>query len=277
MSLAFSTGLFVSRFLGIFMNRYQRLGMALIVLGSGIDGAMAADMPVKAPPMMPEPVSTWTGFYVGGNAGYGWDTIKSSEVSGTGAFPVGTVFSTENGSGWLAGAQVGYNMQVAPNFVVGVEAEYSWADISGSETTVSTVPRLLGFTSTSTTKLRDFALGTARIGYATPSYLLYLKGGVAYGESTGSGIATNANGTLFETSNHFSSRTGAVVGVGAEWMFAPNWSARIEYDHIFFDSRLVAISGTVDTSISSSGNNVDMVRAGVNYHFNWGMPVVAKY
>ena len=238
---------------------------------------MAADLPMKAAPMMPAPVSTWTGFYVGGNAGYGWDSIKASEFSGTNAFPVGTVFSKENGSGWLAGVQAGYNFQVTPNFVVGLEAEYSWADISGTETTISTVPRFLGFTSASTTKLQDFALGTARIGYAANSYLLYLKGGVAYGETSGSGIATNANGTLFETSTHFSSRVGAVVGVGAEWMFAPNWSAKIEYDHIFFDVRQVAIAGTVDTSISSSGSNVDIVRAGVNYHFNWGMPVVAKY
>lgn len=259
------------------MKKFAGLVFASVISISAIVTAMAADLPMKAPPMMPEPFNTWTGFYVGGNAGYGWDSIKASEFSGTGAFPVGTVFNTDNGSGWTAGVQIGYNWQLAPNFVFGLEGEYSWANISGTETTISTVPRFLGFASASTTNLRDFALGTARIGYAAGSYLLYAKGGVAYGESNGSGIATNANGTLFETSTHFSSRGGGVVGVGGEWMFAPGWSAKIEYDHIFFDVKQVAITGTVDTSVSSSGSNVDLIRAGVNYHFNWGGPLLAKY
>jgi len=64
---------------------------------------------------------------------------------------------------------------------------------------------------------------------------------------------------------------------GTEWGFAPGWSARIEYDHIFFDSRPVLISGTVNLTNTSSGSNVDLVRAGVNYRFNWGAPLVAKY
>jgi outer membrane immunogenic protein len=238
----------------------------------------AADLPMKAPAYVPPPVYDWNGFYIGGNAGWGWDTVKATEIApGTGAFPVGTVFTPRNGNGWLGGVQGGYNWQVAPNFVFGLEGEYSWSDISGSSTTVSTAPRFVGFTSTTTSNTKDFALGTFRLGYAMDNWLFYGKAGFAWGQFSGSGIATNPNGTLFQTTTFGGSRAGGVVGIGTEWGFAPGWSARIEYDHIFFDSRPVLIVGTVDLSNSSSGNNVDIVRAGVNYRFNWGAPLVAHY
>jgi len=260
------------------MNRYIGLAFASAVSIGALGSAMAADLPMKAPPIM-APVDYWSGFYIGGNGGYGWDKVKSTELApGTNAFPTGTVFNTSNGTGWTAGVQAGYNWLLAPHFLFGVEGEYSWANINGSDTTVSTVPRLLGFTSYSTSNLKDFALGTARVGYVEANWLFYAKAGAAWGEANGTGIATAANGTLFETSTHFVSRSGYVVGVGGEWSFAPNWSARIEYDHIFFDARTVSITGTVDTSFSSSGSNVDLVRAGINYRFNWGgAPLVAKY
>ena len=68
-----------------------------------------------------------------------------------------------------------------------------------------------------------------------------------------------------------------------EWGFASNWSARIEYDHIFFDSRTIqsnnfSTAGVLTNSYISSGVNVDIVRAGLNYRFNWGAaPLLAKY
>jgi outer membrane immunogenic protein len=238
----------------------------------------AADLPMKAPAYVPQPVYDWTGFYIGGNAGWGWSTSKSTEIApGSGAYPVGTVFTPRNSNGWLGGVQAGYNYQVARNFVVGLEAEYTWADITGTSVTVSTVPRFAGFTAISSSKLTDFALGTARLGYAADNWLFYVKGGVAWGQFNGSGVANNANGTLFETSTFGGNSAGWVVGIGTEWGFAPGWSARIEYDHIAFDPRPVLINGTVNLSNTSSASNVDLVRAGINYRFNWGTPVMAKY
>jgi outer membrane immunogenic protein len=257
---------------------------SIVSLGS-LGAAMAADLPVKAPAMpMPEPIYNWTGFYIGGSAGGGWDDVKSLELPpGTNAFPAGTVFPTAHGSGWLAGVHAGYNYQLAPNFVVGIEGEYLWADITDTSTSVSTVPRLLGFTSTSNTKFQDLTLATGRLGYAVNNWLLYGKAGVAWGDSTSSGTSTFASGVLEGTDNHFASHTGWVVGVGAEWGFAPNWSAKIEYDHIAFDSRTIQVNsvttaGVASTSFISAGTNIDMVRAGVSYRFNWGgAPLVAKY
>jgi outer membrane immunogenic protein len=104
------------------------------------------------------------------------------------------------------------------------------------------------------------------------------------GERGGStSVATLANGTVDNTSavaNFW--RTGFVVGVGVEWGFAPNWSAKLEYDHLDFGSTNVqnlALTGATAGTVSNDRSTVttDIVKAGVNYHFNWGMPVVAKY
>jgi outer membrane immunogenic protein len=260
------------------MKRYLGWAFASVISIGGFGNAMAADMPLKAAPMMAPPVYSWTGFYIGGNGGGGWDTFKASEIApGSAAFPGGTVFSSVHGTGWLAGVQAGYNYQLAPNFVVGLEGEYSWADIKGTATTASIPLAFLGIASTTTEKLKDFALFTGRIGYASNNWLFYVKGGPAWADSNTSTVSTTA-GVPTTTLSSGSSHTGWVVGIGAEWGFAPNWSAKLEYDHIGLDSRTVAvISPTLPTTFTSSGQNIDIVRAGVNYRFNWGMPVVAKY
>ena len=73
-------------------------------------------------------------------------------------------------------------------------------------------------------------------------------------------------------------RDGWVAGGGVEKMFAPNWSVKIEYLHFDFGSHTNYVPTTI-----GGGNSVfvlergDLVRAGVNYHFNWTTPVVAKY
>ena len=249
---------------GSLMFKRFLLASAALVLWSA--PGFAADLPMKAPEYVPPPVYDWTGFYIGGNAGWGWETVKSTEIApGSGAFPIGTAFTPRHTNGWLGGVQGGYNWQVAPNFVFGLEGEYTWSDLTGTSVTISTVPRFVGFTSTSTSKLKDFALGTFRLGYAAGNWLFYGKAGVAWGQFNGSSIATNPNGSLFETTTFGGNTAGGVVGIGTEWGFAPGWSARIEYDHIFFDSRPVLISGTVNLTNTSSGSNVDLVRAGVNY------------
>ena len=242
--------------------------------------AMAADMApaYKAAPMAPIAVYNWTGFYIGGHIGGGWADQNSVELDpGTGAFPTGTVFTGKNLSGFLGGVQGGYNWQFS-NIVLGVEGEYTWADVSGSATTVSTVPRLLGFSAISSAKLQDIALVTGRLGYAANNWLFYFKGGGAWGQGKSFSINNNPNGTLFDTTSSSTDRSGWVVGVGAEWGFAPNWSAKIEYDYIDFGSANVTLNSSLATqSFVSSSETVNIVKAGVNYRFNWGGPAVANY
>src|SRR5262249_51067999 len=139
--------------------------------------AMAADLPVKAPAMIAAPAFSWTGFYIGAHVGYGWGTIESTNVNGNAPFPPGSSHSTDV-NGILGGVQAGYNYQFAPNWVAGLEGEFSWSGIDGNSTEASVVP---GFTTTRLDSGHDkvnwLATATGRLGYAAGNWLWYVKGG----------------------------------------------------------------------------------------------------
>ena len=263
---------------------FKKLLLSTAALATISTAALAADLPARTytkAPVMPEiAVYNWTGFYFGGHIGGGWGDNAVTELApGTGAFPVGTVFDTNHLSGFLGGVQGGYNYQIS-NLVIGVEGEYSWEGLSGTSTTISTAPRFVGLSSVSTSHATDLALVTGRLGYAANNWLFYVKGGGAWGQGHSDGNVFLANGTLFETTSSGTvDRSGWVVGLGVEWGFAPNWSAKIESDHIDFGSSNVVVSTSlVTTSNVSSSERFDIVKGGVNYHFNWGgPPVAARY
>ena len=263
------------------MRKLLLAGAALALFAAA--PALAADLPAqavpaKAPVYIPPPVYNWNGFYVGGHVGGGWSSQQATELApGVAAFPTGTIFNKNNMSGFLGGVQGGFNWQVS-NVVFGIEGEYSWANVNGSVTTQSVVPASPGFTSNVTAKDKDYALATGRIGYAADNWLFFAKGGGAWGQTNSTGTGLLANGTVFETNTANSNRSGWVVGAGVEWGFAPNWSAKIEYNHIDFGSSTVTVLGTATGASSISvSNTVEVVKGGVNYRFNWGSPVVAKY
>jgi hypothetical protein len=106
----------------------RTLGCSAILLSSGIAIATAADQPPPFPPpaYVPAPqVFSWTGFYIGGNAGYGW-----AKASGTLTTATGTESFTASASGFLGGGQAGYNWQVGPA-VFGAEADFQGTTASG--------------------------------------------------------------------------------------------------------------------------------------------------
>ena len=103
-----------------------------------------------------------------------------------------------------------------------------------------------------------------------------MKGGGAWTNDKYA-VSTAATGALRESGS--ASRDGWTVGAGLEYMFAPNWSAKVEYDYYDFGNKstlLVSPAGVAGDTINSK-LTVNTVKAGVNYHFNWGGPVVAKY
>src|SRR5690242_6374042 len=89
--------------------------------------AAAADLPVKARPYVSAPAFSWTGIYVGANIGYAW-----GRTTGTAALAAPAVGQFDI-NGWQAGGQIGGNYQIQ-NWVLGIEADYQWADIDGSAT-----------------------------------------------------------------------------------------------------------------------------------------------
>lgn len=160
--------------------------LAATALGLGlIQSASAADLPVKAPPpMVAAPFISWTGFYLGGHVGSGWGTTEASLDSltvagvpallGTGSFPL----ASAGRNGFIGGVQAGYNWQVAPYLVVGVEGDFSWSDIKG---TAPCGPSFGGggviFCHAKDNWIGDI---TGRIGVTVDHALLYLKGGWAW-------------------------------------------------------------------------------------------------
>jgi outer membrane immunogenic protein len=285
--------------------------------------ATAADLPRKAPPPMvapPPPLWNWTGLYVGGHLGAGWSRQEFGNQhcdgegcifdNGTGA----TVLGSHNGLGPLGGFQVGYNWQFANSpIVLGVEGTFSFADLkgehskafsaafaSGSNGDTSTL-RQINFNDTFSSKVKDIATITARLGLASGAQdrtLWYIKGGGAYAK-TNYELTANASNAFItidapDLTPNFTqaenavaaltgqrSRWGWTVGTGIEWGLWENWSAKIEYDYLNFGNHDVALNGQACFSGSfGSGcdpasatvnvkEQVHMIVIGLNYRFNW--------
>ena len=244
------------------------------------------------------PPPLWTGFYVGLNIGGGWasgggnnsylpyaDTtypIGSTPFLGASPnlfFLPGGGTTGNNTGGVVGGGQIGYDYQFGNSFVVGAETDFQGTSITGGNQGNFAGLYNSPYPGSSTGLLTPLVTGNGgnlglpwfgtvrgRAGYlVTPTLLLYGTAGFAYGDVT-----------AFQRSN---TSTGWTAGGGVEWMFAPHWSAKVEY--LYVDLASSGINGAYTGW--ELGNNhhpqLNVVRAGVNYHFNWGAPapVVAKY
>ncbi len=250
----------------------KRLALAVSVLGISVASAMAADLPIysKAPPVAA--VYDWSGIYIGGNGGYGWasNCWNLNQDLGVVYFPA-VPEGCSNATGGAAGGQFGYRFQTG-HLVVGMDAQFDWADLSGSNTSLF----LPGVTNQS--KMNAFGLYTGHFGWAENNALFYVKSGLAVTDNKYSGLVTATN-TAFDQASE-PPRVGYAVGAGFEYGFAPNWSAAIEYNHFFMNqsaNNLNFIGTGVYSRTDTNQQDVDMVTVKVNYHFGLGGPVVAKY
>jgi outer membrane immunogenic protein len=230
--------------------------VALVALGATVP-ALAADLPArtytKAPAYAPQPIYNWTGFYIGGHIG--------------GAFAGNNSLTSTDGQ-FLGGVQGGYDYQFAPNWVLGAEVQYSWLGSNGNGVTLPG-----GTLITSSTE--QLGSVTGRLGYTWGSpVLLYAKGGYAW--RNGGDLAASAAGTPVAFATDGSHRDGFTVGAGLEYLFAPNWSAKAEYQYYNFGNTTF-VAGPAAIVGLRFRDDEHTVKAGVNYRFNWGGPVVAKY
>jgi outer membrane immunogenic protein len=210
-------------------------------------------------------VYDWSGFYIGANGGWGssrncWDFLP---VAG-GVSPEGC----HNATGGTVGGQVGYRWQ-SGTWVFGLEGQGNWADFKGNNVS------LLDPTIRNQSRIDAFGLFTGQVGYAANNVLFYVKGGAAvtadrfrrFDVPTGVLVATVGDDT----------RWGGVVGAGIEFGFAPNWSAGVEYNHLFMQDRTHTFVDTAGVFFATDRirQDVDLVTVRVNYR--WGGPVIAKY
>jgi len=256
------------------MKRLLLASSALAFAGS----AMAADlqpaprMAVKAPMVAAVPFS-WTGCYIGAEAGYGWGNKDFRDPLAANFADVGQVVR-DRVSGGLAGGQVGCNYQVASNWVLGIEGDIAWANITGS----TADPFFNG--KNMSAKTDALAAVTGRVGYTWDRVMLYGKGGGAWARDRYDIVANFFPG-LVPPADYRASETrfGWTAGVGVEWAFSGNWSAKLEYDHYDFGSRRNNLTDPVSGFVIPADirQRIDVVKVGLNYNF-WSSPAVtARY
>jgi len=259
------------------------LGSVCAIAMNGV--AHSADTVVEAP-VLDVPVISWTGGYVGLNAGYSWGDLDQTATIDPFSILGGLVtfdgFSGSYGSdldGFSGGAQAGYNWQ-AGGFVFGLEADIQAASIdttvSGTEvleldTGLGPVP--FETSVSTTTKLEWFGTARLRAGFVpTERLLVYGTGGFAYGRtkstSTILGSYLSPGDILDDSSSSSTTRTGWTAGAGAEYAIDTNWSLKGEYLYTDLGDEQV-FNYNEDDVIVGLSNDIDFhtVRIGLNYRF----------
>ena len=223
--------------------------LKIVLLGTLVSGiattAYAADLYVPAPEEQvyaPTEASTWTGFYFGGELGYGWgqkDVFDTEEPEDFGSYAI---------SGWLAGAEAGANWQM-DQFVLGIEGDVNWAGISGDG--------LIDGDDPISTDINLLATLTGRAGLAWDQLLFYVEGGIAW-------VNENHTWNVDEEAVSYSG-VGSVMGVGLAYAIDSNWSAKVEYNYMDF--------GAYEIEFPNAGEDVTFdqtvqtIKFGLNYKF----------
>jgi outer membrane immunogenic protein len=289
-------------------------GAAFILSASG--SAFAADMATKAPPPAPAPVYNWTGWYAGVNVGASFGHVKTdfnaapvTVTSGLSSVivPGFAGSNTEYPDGFMGGGQIGYNWQLSPIWVVGLEADFQGAlekdtntltnafDIPSAPiiSTITGLPTgattsLIGTAVTSySTKIDWFGTVRARLGYlwGDGKVLTYVTGGLAYarvdleGTSTVSGTAGGAPFSITHAIGHSHVNAGWTVGYGMEGVLAtPGWTWKVESLYMDFghlnDTDAVACEAECPVTVAG-GQTIThthftdaILRGGLNYKFH---------
>jgi outer membrane immunogenic protein len=250
------------------MRRSATAGLLSIAVFSGV--ASAADLPARSytkAPVMAAPVYDWAGFYIGLNGGGASSHECLTIFSDAGAPVFPNSEGCHSATGTLAGGQIGYRWQLT-NWVFGIEAQGDWADLTGSNGSLTAI-----IPYTNQTKIGAIGLFTGQVGYAWNNVLWYAKGGAAVTANQYKSFFTATN-IVFNQANE--TRLGGAVGTGIEFGFAPNWSVAVEYDHLYMGNNSVTfpMSAIAVTRGDNISQDVDMGTVRVNYRF--GGPIVAK-
>lgn len=243
--------------------------MKQILLASTVlfaaSSAYAADAVVYTEPA-PVVVDTfsWTGGYIGVNAGYAGGKFKHPidlEANNNGWTNVGSGSLNLNASGFVGGIQTGYNWQFDKT-IVGIETDIQVANLKGEIS--ANINGVGGIEAGS--KINWFGTTRVRLGY-TPvdRFMVYATGGVAYGKvKTYAGI--NAFGDGADISNS-ETRVGYTVGAGAEYAFTNNWTMKSEYLYTDLGKSKFTLGDDFTRINVAAKTPFHTVRVGLNYKF----------
>jgi high affinity Mn2+ porin len=268
--------------------RRRRIAMACaaavsFLIGLDRESAFAADLssalPSKALPPAVLAAYDWSGFYLGGNAGYAfggsdWTSAQAGVPSVAGAFDFSNGYNLSSGTGsYFLGFQAGYDYMTASHWLFGVQADVSFPSFVGGTNTISSIPT--GTVSElERVEFSGHVLG--RIGYA-PSFaaghwLFYATGGLAfsYDQFTRTQLAgTPAGGTAVPgmIENVFlAPRVGGAVGAGVEVALASHWTAQLQY--LFNDYASTAVTFPAGAQRLTADLTLHELTLGLNYRFN---------
>ncbi len=281
----------------------KRIALGLCALAALTVSSFAADLSAKvytkAPPAVAA-VYDWTGFYIGGNIGYGWGENTNPAISvadGGGAglnpflttgfpgFPSGNLYPGLKPSGVFGGGQIGYDKQFG-QWVLGVVADIQGADFKASGVVLTPATTCCNVTESISAKIDWFGTVRGKVGIAANDWSFYGTGGLAYGEAksttalscTPGGVGCGA-ATIGFAGSASELKTGWAAGAGVAKAFG-NWNVGLEYLHMDLGRSSVTASSTTSfftaTTYTASQRFIeDMVRLSVNY--KWGGPIVARY
>jgi outer membrane immunogenic protein len=246
--------------------------------------AIAADMPVKAARLAPAAVYNWTGFYVGGNVGYGFGEGNTDVRFVPAAFDA-TPFSVRtNPKGFVGGAQIGSNWQYSA-LVLGAEADISYANLRGDGLSAPVIRQTNGLPiidSFHQAHQETNWLGTARLRLGvTPvdRLLVYATGGLAFGDVKSSAVTSFTGAFVVYSGSASDMQVGWTIGGGLEWALMGNWTVKAEY--LYYDlghQTVTAMPQPIFPQnfhvISTFETKANIVRFGINYKF--GNPIIAN-
>ena len=289
------------------LTRRRELWLAAVcaLAFTGVAGAADLALPVVAP----VPVFSWTGVYLGigggtgwGNNEYNWNqdaTLAAVAAQMPNGGPLPLLGGTQGSlpiSGGFFGGQLGGNWQVEWA-VFGIQADAHWADIEGHGSCFDAgAVATAGLSFGCNDKVSSFGTVTGRVGAAVDHALIYAKGGLAWesgqhtltptapfnvmGQNNPQASITSASSSQFQT--------GWTFGAGLEYAFAQHWSAFVEYSYLDLGTRsansthFLSLPGSVPSSFvipiqTTATERFNIVKAGLNYRFNWwSAPLAAR-
>jgi outer membrane immunogenic protein len=260
---------------GATMKRFLFLSTIAFAITTG--PALAADSCcAKAP--SPPAAPNWTGFYIGANAGWGRATSDilyvppgppfTSVPSAYSAIGSGDLSS----DGFIGGGQLGFNFQYN-SIVLGIEADIdSFSRSAGFTNTGTPAGAIVPLTSVASVSANGFATVRGRAGLALQSWLFYFTAGEA--ETRFNFNQVNTYNVVSEAAAISETLWGPVYGGGVEYLVGRNWTVKAEYLHADFGtvSQLVPFLGQDHSH--SADLSTDIVRAGINYKFDFTAPAV---
>jgi outer membrane immunogenic protein len=237
------------------LDMKQTAASILILVGLG-GAAEAADLPAPAPYEAPAaPAFTWTGFYVGGHAGYGWGDFGSEPTDAYGA---------DKPDGFFGGVQAGYNFQFDNRLVLGIDADASFGNLkSGYTAGFSDEDIELSFGHQ--LELRSFGTVRGRVGYAFDRVLPYATAGLGWARTEldfSNDVTMGGMPVISSAASDKQTLTGWTVGAGLEYAITDNITAKAEYLYTDLGSKDFDLGTPVSADLT-----LQTVKFGLNYKF----------